>query len=59
MWGPGLGLNRGIKTVDEVCLAGLLMKRAFIGKLFTLASNWLALGWGGGSLSRVSKAPKV
>lgn len=45
--------------MDEVCLAGLLMKRAFISKLFTLASNWLALGWGGGSLSRVSKAPKV
>lgn len=37
------------------------MKSGFIGKLFTLASNWLALGWGGvgGSLSRVSKAPNV
>lgn len=42
-------------------LAALLMKSAFIGKLFTLASNWLALGWGvvGGSLSGVSKAPNV
>lgn len=40
-------------------LAGLLVQRTLIGKLFTLASNWLALGWGAGSLSRVSKAPNV
>lgn len=39
-------------------LAGLLVKRTFIGKLFTLASNWLALGWGGGESLQGQQGPK-